>query len=253
MTNPTTWINVFERRPDAALCLVCFPFAGGASSAFFPLSRRVPPSVEVLAVQLPGRMNRLAEAPYLRMEDLIPDLAQALSPQLAGRRFAFLGYSMGAYIAFELSRHLVRLREPAPVHLVLCASGAPQIRAAEDRSLAALPDERFLASLQDAYGSLPREVLADPELLRLLLPVLRADIAMYEAYRYADGEPLSLGISAYAGRSDQMVTRADVDAWREQTTGPFDARLFNEGHFFLGSGDFLGALNKRLEALVAAL
>jgi medium-chain acyl-[acyl-carrier-protein] hydrolase len=252
MANPTAWINVFERRPEATLRLVCFHFAGGAASAFFPLSRSVPPAVEVLAVQLPGRMNRFKEVPYRRMEDLTPDLAQALLPHLSGRRFAFLGYSLGAYVAFELTRHLRRLGKPTPVHLVLCANGAPHARARASTALTALSDERFIASVKDQYGGIPKEILAEPELLRLLLPVLRADMSMYEAYRYTAGEPLAIGISAYGGRLDPTLTRAELDAWREQTTGPFDARLFDEGHFFLTCRDFLDALNERLEALVAA-
>ncbi|WP_043225454.1 thioesterase II family protein, partial [Burkholderia glumae] len=46
-------------RSDARVRLVCFHYAGSGASMFAPWAAALPDAVELLAVQLPGRENRL--------------------------------------------------------------------------------------------------------------------------------------------------------------------------------------------------
>lgn len=103
------WIRRFHPRPDGDVRLVCLPHAGGSASFFFPVSQAMPPSVDVLCVQYPGRQDRRAE-PVI---DSIPDLADQVFAALlpwADRPLAFFGHSMGATLAFEVARRLERRR-----------------------------------------------------------------------------------------------------------------------------------------------
>jgi medium-chain acyl-[acyl-carrier-protein] hydrolase len=62
---------------------------------------------------------------------------------------------------------------------------------------------------------------------------LRADLAVCETYEYRDSKPLDCPISVFGGWQDTGVSRADLDAWRLQTTAQFSLRMFAGDHFFI--------------------
>ncbi|MDX3580095.1 thioesterase II family protein, partial [Streptomyces sp. FL07-04A] len=74
------------------------------------------------------------------------------------------------------------------------------------------------------------------EILRMVLPALRADFTAIETYRYRpDGAraPLSCPLSVLTGESDPRVSVEEARAWRGFTSGSFTLRSFPGGHFFL--------------------
>jgi medium-chain acyl-[acyl-carrier-protein] hydrolase len=81
----------------------------------------------------------------------------------------------------------------------------------------------------------PREVFEDEELRQIMLPLLRADFAVYETYGYSNEPPLNCPISAFGGSQDHRVSRGDLEAWRDQTSVPFSLRMFPGDHFFLNT------------------
>jgi medium-chain acyl-[acyl-carrier-protein] hydrolase len=193
----------------------------------------LPPEVDVCAIQLPGRGSRFREEPFRRAADLVPAVADALRPHL-DVPFALFGHSMGALVVFELTRELRRRRVPLPVLLAVSGHEAPQ-RPDPDPPIAHLPDAEFIRELRARYDGIPEQVLAEQELLQLLLPVLRADVLLMESYVYGDEPALECALSCYGGEQDRHVGREDLEAWREQTRGPFTLRVFPGGHFFIES------------------
>lgn len=193
----------------------------------------MPPSIELRVLQLPGRESRLREAPFTRMEPLVGQLAEVLTP-LLNQPFAFLGYSLGTLVCFELARLLRRRRAPSPVHILVAARAAPQI-ASRVSTLHQLPDDSLVAELCRRYAGIPRVILEDASLLKLFLPLVRADLAVMETYACAAEEPLPIPFSAFGGLDDGTVSREELDAWREQTRGPFLLRMLPGNHFFLNT------------------
>src|SRR5688572_27601574 len=112
----TRWITYYKPNPQARLRLFCFPYAGGGTAVFRAWGDRMPKTVEVCPVQLPGRETRVMEAPFNRLSTLVQAAAQALLPYLE-KPFAFFGHSMGALVSFELARQLRRQHNLKPVHL----------------------------------------------------------------------------------------------------------------------------------------
>ena len=205
--------------------LFCFPHAGGG--ARLPLAV---PGWETIAVRLPGRESRLAEAPFERMAPLVTALAEHIDSYL-DRPFAFFGHSMGAAVAFELARELRRRSRPLPAMLIASGARAPQFRR-HHVPPAAPSRQAFLEELRRLEG-IPLEVLDDAALMRSLLPALEADAALYRNYIYAEAPPLPIPLRAYGGADDGNVRREHLDGWAEQTTESFVARLFPGGHFYL--------------------
>lgn len=219
-----------RRAGGPRLRLFAFPFAGGGGAVFHGLARRVAPAIEVVPVLLPGRERRLQEAPLRSIDALLDALEPALAPEL-DEPHAFLGHSLGALVAFELARRRRASGRRGPAHLVVSACRAPQ-RVSVERPIHTLPDDAFLEAI-DALGGMPPEVLRHAELVALLLPALRADFEVYETYRFEPGAELDAPITALGGEDDREVPRADLEAWRERTRGPFDVRWLPGGHFFL--------------------
>src|SRR4051812_20101846 len=98
-----SWLVIPKPNPAARLRLFCFPYGGGGTTMFRSWPDRLPNTVEVCAVLLPGRESRLREKPFTQMSSLVQTLAEVLDPHLT-RPFAFWGHSLGALIGFEIAR-----------------------------------------------------------------------------------------------------------------------------------------------------
>jgi medium-chain acyl-[acyl-carrier-protein] hydrolase len=233
-TQPTErWLAYREVNPRARVRMFCFPYAGGGASAYRGWAGGLPPDVEVCPVQLPGRESRLREAPFETPGPLIQAIADALQPYLRDLPFVFFGHSMGAMISFELSRELRRRGQTLPLHLFVSGRRAPQVPDDEE-PIHALPEPEFIAKLRELNGT-PEEVLQHAELMKLLIPVLRADFSVNETYVYTQEEPFDIGISCFGGLGDKEVSRDDCAAWKDQTRGRFRLRMLPGDHFFVHS------------------
>lgn len=237
MTQPANpWLYYFEPRPKASVRLFCFPYAGGSALVYRTWAQKFPASVEVVAIQLPGRSTRIREPPISKLTELVEPIASALAPFL-DKPFAFFGHSMGALICFELTRFFRRQGQALPWHMFVSGRSAPQLNS-EDTPLYNLPKDELLAELQQLEGT-PREILEHPELMDLMLPLLRSDFSICDTYEYTEEEPLSCPITAFGGLQDSDISRRKIEAWREQTSAMFTLRMLQGNHFFIHSNETL--------------
>ena len=241
----TTWLAGRRPNPKAVVRLFCFPYAGGGDSIFRSWQKGLPETIEACPVQLPGRGSRITEPPFTELAPLVRAAGRALAPHL-DKPFAFFGHSMGALVGFELARHLRREYNSRPVHLFVSGRCSPQTL--KEPFSPDLPDSEFLEALR-RYNGTPEEVLENPELMELLLPVVRADYAVCKSYDYTPEPPFSFPITAFGGLEDRGVGRDCIGGWREHTTGPFVLRMVPGDHFFLNPSRslLLEAISKELE------
>lgn len=241
------WLPYSEPRAGSLLRLFCFPYAGGGASAFRGWAARLPREVEVHPVQYPGRETRMAEPTLADLDALVDDLLQGLRPVLQPP-FAFLGYSMGSLVSFELARALRRRGLPGPAHLFVAARRAAHLPSREP-PVHTLDEAAFLRRLGEMDGT-PAELLHDRELMELCLPRLRADFTACERYAFRPEAPLEQPITVLAGADDD-VTADELAAWGDLTRGPCAVHTFAGGHFFLESA--APALLRTLEGTLASL
>lgn len=225
------WISIPKPNAAAAMRLFCFPHAGGGVFEYRTWPASLPPGVEVCAVQLPGREARLRETPFTQMHALCEALAPALAPYL-DKPYAFFGHSLGAFIAFELIRELRRQQQPLPRRLFVSGSRAPQVPNPEP-PVYHLPDRELIREVSQRYDGIPAEVLANAEILEMLLPAMRADFAMNDGYVYHEEAPLDCPISGFGGLQDRGVPAAHLEAWRVQTAAAFTLQMLWGDHFFI--------------------
>lgn len=225
------WFVRFRPVTSPELRWYTFAHAGGAASAFRPLTMALPPTVEVCAIQAPGRWNRAKEPPTRRVHEQVEALWSTFVASLDGAPFALWGHSLGALVAFELARKLQREGKPAPRLLLASARRAPTLLPLGE-PVSHLPDPAFVDAIDARYGGISPVIRSDPEMLALTLPALRADMEMYETYRCDPGPPLSCPITVLYGANDPITSADTIEPWRAQTSATFTATTRPGGHFF---------------------
>jgi len=163
--------------------------------------------------------------------------------------FAFFGYSLGSLVAFETARALRRAGLPLPKRLFIAASPAPQQDHARNPLVHRLSDFDLIAEMR-RFGGTPDAVLANRELLGLMLPIIRADFELLETYRCDDEAPLPIPFSAFGGLDDVEVAPHQLAEWSEQTSAGFSLRFLPGDHFFLKSAQeqLLSILGQELQS-----
>jgi pyochelin biosynthetic protein PchC len=231
------WFRTFNASPAPRLRLVCFPHAGGSASFFVPMSAALRPKVEVLAVQYPGRQDRLAEPPITDIDELADCVFAALRDRLDGP-LAFFGHSMGALIAYEVAQRMEERGDVMPAILVASGRRAPACTRPEHMqvNLRARSRDEYLTEMVDLLRELRGTsdlVLGDDDVLDSLIPALHADALANESYVFSPRPPLSCPITVFVGDRDRHVRLDEAQAWSEHTTGGFELHVFPGAHFYL--------------------
>jgi medium-chain acyl-[acyl-carrier-protein] hydrolase len=219
-----------QSAEKAAFRLVCIPCAGGDARMFADWQRQLGAGVAIGLAELPGRGSHFSMPALRTIEDAVVWLLTALE-RLDGQQFGLFGHSMGALIAYEIAHALRARKASMPLILMVAAHRAPHLPG--DRPpIHELPDCEFIKRVAELDG-LPAELLANPELVELLTPRLRADFEACETYVPRDYPPLDLPLTAYGGTADPDVSTDDLVAWRAHTRGPFRMVMLPGTHFFI--------------------
>lgn len=226
--------------------VLCLPYAGGGASFFRAWQRLADPAIEIHPVQLPGREERIDDEPYVDVRSAVDGLGAELLDLVAGQRIALFGHSLGAVLAYELARWLAA----AGIHVThLFISGSPAPRLGRDQRATGLDDEEFLRRVVE-FAGYRHPAFEVPELRELILPLLRADVALHEDYQPLSEQPVDVPITCFRGADDELVSLAQCQAWRSATTAGFELIELDGGHMFLvDSADaLLTAVAERLDA-----
>lgn len=224
-----SWLAYHTPNSSAHLRLFCFPYGGGNAIVFRNWQKLLPSAVEVCPVQLPGRGGRTMEPSYTSLNEMVRGVANGLLPYL-DKPFAFFGHSMGSILGFELARYLRRHYSLQPRHLFVSGRRAPQIPDTDPPTYN-LPEPEFKEELRRLNGT-PPQVLEHPELMQLMMPLLRSDFAVCQTYKYVPEPPLDCRITAFGGLEDKAEVE-DLEGWREQTNAHFSLLMYPGDHFFL--------------------
>lgn len=205
--------------------LACIPWAGAGASPFRAWGPVLAGTASVYGVRLAGRESRQGEPPATVFDDVVAGLVQELTA-LGAPDVALFGQCCGALLAFEVAKALqLSCDGPAVVHLFVASQLPPRV-------LADAPVEPD----QDPMRYVPEEVRGEPELLDMLLPVIAADTILISNYKYSPIGLVGVPLTVVYGARDELLSRAEVDGWRRETTGPTAFReLADAGHLLSGT------------------
>ena len=244
------WLHVPVTIAAPKMRLICFPYAGASGVVYHPWAKLMPEGVELSGVQMAGRLARRDEPPMTRLEPLIDILAEVVASR-PDVPVVFFGHSMGAILAFELMHRLARAGEALPRHLIVSGHCAPQLPN-KNRDVYRLTEGEFIERVKRFNGT-PPALLADRELLEMILPSLRADFEILGTRTDLQRAPLDVPITAMAGRQDSEATPAQVSGWSTHTAAGFNQHLFDGGHFFINENrdDVLTVVRKICRQVMA--
>ncbi|WP_328609055.1 thioesterase domain-containing protein [Amycolatopsis sp. NBC_00345] len=208
----------------------CFHHAGGTASVFAGWQREVGSGVSVHPVQLPGRERRLHDEYPEDMAALVAGLDAELAPWLEAPH-VFYGHSMGALVAFALTRRRHSRGAPLPEALVTGAFGDP----AAPPPLEVVPSmsDDDLLDLLIGLGGMSDVVRRYPQWAGPALALIRADLALCTSFQAGPAVPMPVALHAFAGADDPLLDSSSVRAWGAHTAARFTADVVPGGHFFL--------------------
>lgn len=245
------WLIAPRPNPNAKARLFCFPYAGGGLASFRAWSQRLDDSVEVVAVEPPGRGTRINETAVddldTFVERLLPEMVDWLD-----RPAAFFGHCLGGLTMFatlcalpEGCAHFIK-------HSFACGVKPPHLlkRRGEFEDnlvydmmlhrefdisvpLYAQADEIFADMIRHFDIPAANKMLEIPTLRKVLLPTIRAEFGMAYNYEYQPVEPFSFPISSFVGDSDPWVSEEDSAGWGELTRGGFTNHVRKGSHFLM--------------------
>jgi pyochelin biosynthetic protein PchC len=224
------WLHCRYPRPDARITLLAFPHAGGSASFFRTWGGLLPGTVELSAVQYPGRLDRLREPCIPDVQGLADGVVEALRKADPGsdRRVALLGHSMGALVAFETALRLEALGIPP---LVTFLSSHPAPGRPRRNSLTDFSDHALIRELR-RLDATPASLMDAPDALEVILTGLRSDYQAVHRYRPSPGR-LTTPVVGLVGDDDPDVAPDDMHPWTEVTDGPMTLHVFPGDHFYL--------------------
>ncbi|WP_369393840.1 thioesterase II family protein [Streptomyces sp. CG1] len=234
------WVRRFHSAPDSDVTVVCFPHAGGSASYFQPLSARLTPRAEVLALQYPGRQDRRSEPALTSVDALVDEITEALRGH-TDRPLVLFGHSMGGTLAFETARRMEA--ELGERLLGLIVSGRRSPSSVRRDTVHLRDDAGLIAEIRKLQGT-ASALLDDEDVVRMIMPALRADYTAVERYAYRPGPALNCPLHVYTGDADPQVRGDEARGWAEHTRADFRIRTFGGGHFYLAD---------RSEQVIAAL
>ena len=231
MTKPVPTAGRWLRGNDTGAevpRLICCPHSGGSASFFRPWQQWAPSEVAVLAVQYPGRHDRLTE-PFARS---VVEMADAVAAEI-GRHsppLVLFGHSMGASVAFETARRL-RAAGVAVAGLIVSSHPAPTVPITSD--LHRRGDDEMWRVLAELGGT-EAEILELAELREISTPVIRADLTVSAEYLDRDcAQCLDVPVFAVTGTDDVIAPAESMVGWGEVTTDRFELRALAGDHFYL--------------------
>src|SRR5262245_42192792 len=244
-----SWLIVVGPRAAPRLRLFCFPFAGGGSAVYRTWAQFIDPTIEVVAIEPPGRLGRITETPIADMKEFVERLVPEME-ELLDRPFAFFGHCLGALTMYETARRLIHTTVVRPDHLFASGARPPDritdqgqfeervmhdlLRLAEFRiSLPAYaqPDDVFAELIRHFNIQATEQLLDDPELRQLMLPVVRAEFQMATNYQFVREPPWEIPITCFAAKGDPYVSRQHVLGWGRFTNSRLQVHIREGAHF----------------------
>ena len=212
--------------------LFCLAYAGGtATTAYQKMKSRLYPGIDVVPVNIPGRVEKETSPPKT-VDELISRLVQQVGSMLEND-WAILGHSYGAGLAFEIARRAEKGGNPARL-CIISGRRAPKSDR-RNHNFARLDDDMLLTRVAE-WGALPPEYFAHPALRSLAAVRLREDFQFSDSLHERDPMPLRYTpLYVMAGTNDPVAPPREVLGWRSRTLTRSSFDKFEGDHFFLFS------------------
>jgi surfactin synthase thioesterase subunit len=256
--NPASWLLRFPgkatgqgvRQLQPRIRLICFSWAGGNAGSFRAWANILPPWVDFLVAERPGRMKLVHHKAASSVQELVSGYEKSLQALDPSRSIplAFLGHSFGAICAYELAKALANSGEDkAFIVRWLFVSGrrAPSLDGPKrNPPVSQMPNDELVDYLSQLGGiSAELRAASTKEFWDVFLPPVRDDYKLLEAYEYVESKRLPCAITCLVGEEDEEDDKTFAEPWElcacaeEVVLGlpRFQVREYPGDHFFINT------------------
>lgn len=242
----STWLKPIRVQEAAKVDLICFPFAGSGASIFYPWEKILDSRINVYAFQAPGREDRIGEDLIQDLNNLTKQASAEIFKTIGSRPFALFGHSLGAVIAFEVTKILEKLSKNP--QLLFVSGRQPPHLSLKMPPISGLSDSELLKGLLNLNGTDP-EILAHPDLLEIILPIIRSDFKMGENYLLPiNDEKVQCPIVTIGTIDDPWLDLNEIAEWKYFTLKQCHVEILSGDHFYVKNNfiEVIQLLNKML-------
>ena len=231
--------------PHSRFRLFVLHHAGGSHLGYRGWVRHFPADWEICLLDAPGRAHSADEQPLRDAGALAERMREVVEPEL-DRPYGVFGHSMGALVAYEMTRRLTR----TPPAWLGASAWSPTPGTERDRHLAS--SERLRAAIA-RMGGTPLHALEDPDVWAYVEPLVRADLEVVDTWRPdPKAPPLEVPLSVFGGAEDQGMTPHRLAGWADLVRGEFEHHTLPGGHFYFTgrTGELVSLITKDVQAVL---
>lgn len=259
----TRYVVDLKKTEGSKVLLVCFPPAGASASFYKKWVPHFCASVDVAAIQLPGRSNRYSESLVTSMDYVINRIVSELAERCE-QDSVFFGHSMGGLMAYLTAKRMSLDGFKVPSQLYISSSEAPKTlkykklwkftnRGEYERICNAYPEimndlknRIYLHALHDydfliylkATGVLSEEMASNSDFMSVALPIIRADFRMLENAVYREStNKLNIPMFVMSGDNENTAFKEDIKNWASKTSAVCAFKTFPGDHSYLKSSN----------------
>ena len=239
MVNVGDWFEIINKSIISENArLIMFPYAGGGASVFRKWGKLFS-NIRLYAVQYPGRENRMSEEQIKDFDILINEVFKNLIKIIDDDRPYYLfGHSLGTKLVYELTLRIMNDSMKKPSGIIVSGGKAPCFK--EENPIYHLDDIDFIKGI-NRYSGTPEEIIQNIEIMKIFLPMLRADFMIDETYQRKEIEKIDIPILGLMGTDDEEFKIEELKKWEEYTTKDFKYRYIEGGHMFINTNTELVA------------
>lgn len=224
--------------------IFCFHNAGSSESVYS--AKRTPfmdwaletQSVEVIAMDYPGRQMLLKDTLHTSLDTLCPLLLSVLYEKLAdGVPYIIWGHSVGTWVSFELLMLARKIGLPMPKVAFFNAFTAPHIpqRRRPWQKSASLSDEEFQEEVKrwdDEHFKGPSSMVFRDDQWPMYGPMMRADFQLFDeqTFKHSDAPRFDFPIHSWHMEGEHFCTETMVKLWGDWTSDKFYFHKLPMGH-----------------------
>ena len=222
----------YRLREGSKRQLICFPYLGGYVNSFYDLVRAMGEDIEIWVANPPGHFG--SELGLISdINELISVYQKDISKMIRPGS-VFYGHSMGGVVSYFLIERMIRIQANIlPKTLILSASAAPS--SFVNKQYSKLSDEDLIEQIK-VYGGMPEAVLNDRELMKMMLPIFRADYGILESSAKASYNKIDMETYLLWGENDKAETIRSARMWSDYLVQDFDIIPIRDAeHMFIHS------------------
>lgn len=209
--------------------MICLPYAGGSSIAFFKWIKKLKDICEVIVIDYPGHGSKVEQAFANTYYEMLDDVYLEVVEKVKDKEFVIFGHSMGAYVAFDLCKMLVNNFQQLPRSIILSGANAPGYR--RKQSFISKRNGRVDWDNIEKLGGTPKEILSNQKYREYFEPIFFSDFKILDSIPDTSA-PIRIPIYIVWGNSDSLVTSLGINGWNKLTYCKAEFKEFIGGHFY---------------------